>query len=90
MCKLFTRYEREIEQYCNENGLDFDTAKKLPQCWGRNDIWLQYHDPQKGAEGLRDETPAPVVLIIRVHEGTVSFEQTEYTERYLKKPPESA
>ncbi|MEE1171488.1 MAG: hypothetical protein U0K87_03950 [Ruminococcus sp.] len=85
MCKLFTKYEKEIEQYCLENSLDFEKAKRMPQCWGKNDIWLQYHDPQKGKNGLKDETPAPIVLIITINNGRVEFEKTEFTEKYLKK-----
>lgn len=57
----------------------------MPQCWGKNDIWLQYHDPQKGKNGLKDETPAPIVLIITINNGRVEFEKTEFTEKYLKK-----
>lgn len=83
MCKLFSKHEKEIEEYCIANQLDFEKAKKLPQCWGKNDIWLQYHDPQKGKDGLRDETPAPIVLKIFVNNGKVDFEQTEHTRKYL-------
>lgn len=83
MCKLFTKYEKEIERYCIENSLSFAKAKRLPQCWGKNDIWLQYHDPEKGKNGLTDETPAPIVLKIYIDDGKVSFEQTEYTKKYL-------
>lgn len=83
MCKLFTEHEKEIEKYCIANQLDFEKAKNLPQCWGKNDIWLQYHDPIKGKDGLRDETPAPIVLKIFVNNGKVDFEQTEYTRKYL-------
>lgn len=85
MCKLFSKYEKEIEDYCNDNDLDFQIAKTLPQCWGENDIWLQYHDPSKGKEGLRDETPAPIVLKIFIKDSIVSFEQTEHTQKYLGK-----
>ena len=65
--------------------MDFEKAKSLPQCWGKNDIWLQYHDPSKGSNGLLDETPAPIVLKIFVENGNVKFEQTEYTQKYLGK-----
>ena len=85
MCKLFSKYEKEIENYCNANNLDFEAAKRLPQCWGKSDIWLQYHDPEKGKKGLRDEAPAPIVLKIFIDNGIVSFERTEYTDKYLKK-----
>lgn len=83
MCKLFSKYENEIRKYFIENSLDFEKAKKLPQCWGKNDIWLQYYDPEKGKNGLKDETPAPIVLKIIIDNGRVIFEQTENTRKYL-------
>ncbi|MCM1365026.1 MAG: hypothetical protein NC215_08625 [Ruminococcus sp.] len=80
---LFNRYKREIERYCQSNNLSFEKAKELSQCWGRSDLWLQYHDPSKGKDGLRDETPAPIVLKMTVVNNTPVFEQTEYTQKYL-------
>ena len=77
MCKLFNQYEKEIEKICIENGLDFIKAKKLPQCWSKNDIWLQYYDPEKGKNGLLDETPSPIVLKIVIINGIVTIEKTE-------------
>lgn len=87
MCKLFNQHKEEIRLYCEQNGLNFDIAQALPQCWGKNDIWLQYHDQEKGREGLRDETPAPIVLIIHIENEGVRIEKTEFTDRYLKKAP---
>lgn len=83
MCKLFNEWENEIKAYCDNNGLDFQKALKLPQCWGKNDVWLQYHDPSKGKNGLKDETPAPIVLKITRNGNKLVFEQTEHTKKYL-------
>lgn len=83
MCKLFDNLAPEIKQYCVLNDLSFEKAKTLAKCWGKNDLWLQYHDPEKGKKGLLDETPAPVILKIFKTETGVTFEQTEYTQKYL-------
>ena len=83
MCKLFDMHKKEIQNYCANNSLDFEKVKRMPQCWGKNDIWLQYHDPEKGKDGLMNETPAPIVLKIFFSDGVVKFEQTEYTKKYL-------
>lgn len=84
MCKMFEDWSEEIKAFCGNNGFSFEKAKKLSKCWGKNDLVLQYHDPEKGSMGLLDETPAPVVLWIRKEpDGTLSFEQTEYTKQYL-------
>ncbi len=84
VCKLFEEWSDEIRKYCESNGLSFDKAKHLSKCWGKDNVVLQYHDPQKGKQGLRDETRMPVALwIFRNPDGTLVFEQTEHTRKYL-------
>jgi len=86
MCKLFDEWATEIEMFCQKNDLSFDKAKTLSQCWGKDDLILQYYDKEKGKNGLLDETPMPVVLWIkRDKNGNLSFEKTEHTEKYLGK-----
>ncbi len=84
MCKLFNDWESEIKEYCLNNNLNYDKARHMAKSWGKNDIALQYIDKSLGLNGLLDDTPAPVVLWIkRQTDGTISFEQTEYTRKYL-------
>ena len=84
MCRLFEEWENEIKNYCRENMLSFEKAKKMSKSWGKNDIALQYIDKEKGKMGSRDDTPAPAVLWIRkTPGGELEFEQTEYTQKYL-------
>ena len=84
MCKLFSKYEDKIQEYCSNNNLDFEKVKKMSQSWSKNDMWLQYHDVSKGQKGLLDETPAPIVLKIFIDDGNLKFEQTAYTKKYLQ------
>ncbi|WP_288738581.1 hypothetical protein [uncultured Ruminococcus sp.] len=45
---------------------------------------LSYRDPSKGSNGLLDDTPCPLVLLIcREKNGKLVFEQTEHTKKYL-------
>ena len=44
---------------------------------------IQYHSEKSGLNGLKEEIPAPVVLKICKKNGKLSFEQTEYTRKYL-------
>lgn len=88
MCKRFDDWSEEIKAFCKSNGYDFEKAEKLSKCWGKNDLVLQYFDSEsevvKKGLGLLDETPMPVVLWIKkAPDGTLHFEQTEYTKRYL-------
>lgn len=87
MCKRFDEWSQEIKAFCESNGYSFEKAKKLSKCWGKDDLFLQYFDPNsesvKKGLGLLDETPMPLVLYIRKENGKLVFEQTEHTRRYL-------
>ncbi len=83
MCKLFDDWSNEIRSYCESNGLQFEKAKTLSQCWNKDTLVLQYHDPEKGKNGLLDETPMPLVLVIKQENGGLLFSQTEHTKTYL-------
>ena len=83
MCKLFEDWSEEIRQYCLANGLSDETARNLSQCWGSNFLALQFYDPNQGKDGLRDETPKTLVLLIRKTATGLEFEQTEFTQTYL-------
>lgn len=83
MCKLFSEWEKEIRRYCVSNGLDFSKAEKSGKCWRKDVLMLQHIDPDKGKNGMRDETPAPVILVIKKQKNGLVFEQTEYTHKYL-------
>lgn len=88
MRKLFNVWSDDIQQYCKSNGLSFEKAKKMVKCWGKSDLILQYYDPdfepEKKGMGLLDETPMPVVLgVYEQPDGSLKFEQTEHTKKYL-------
>ncbi len=84
MCKRFNEWSMQIEKYCKENGLDFEKAKKMPKSWGKDDLMILHYDPEKGKMGLLDETPMPLALYIKKQlDGTLVFEQTEHTRKYL-------
>lgn len=83
MCKLYADWRNEIREYCAANGLDFSRVEKAGKCWGMNVLILQYIDAKKGATGLHDETPAPVLLVVRKQNDSFMFEQTENTKKYL-------
>lgn len=83
MCKLFDDWSKDIQQFCNENNFSFEKAKTLSQCWGSNFLALQFFDSKQGEKGLLDETPMPLVLMIRKTPTGLIFEQTENTKKYL-------
>lgn len=87
MCKLFNDWSVQIKEYCDKNNLSFEKAQKMSKSWGKNNIALQYYNPDgesvKKGLGLLDETPMPVVLWITKDGEKLVFEETEYTKKYL-------
>lgn len=84
VCKLFEEWSDDIRRFCERHNYSFEKASKLSKCWGKDDLILQYHDPEKGKMGLLDETPMPVVLAIyKRPDGLLLFEETEHTAKYL-------
>lgn len=85
---LFNEWSSEIQAYCLKNGLSFEKAKKMAKGQHKDDfLSLAYPDPEKSKSGLGllDDTPMPAVLFIFKNEdGSLRFEQTEFTEKYLR------
>ena len=72
-----------IRSYCDNNGLNFAKVKDMVKCSGKDFFLLQYHDPNKGDEGLYDETRMPVVLQIIRTNGKLLIHETEHTRKFL-------
>lgn len=84
MCMLFDEWKAEIKQYCDQNGLSFEAAQKMSQAWNKTTVALYHPEKSSEAMGLLDDTPSPMVLLIqRKKDGTLTFEQTEHTKKYL-------
>ena len=89
MCKQFEDWKADISNYCDSNGLSFEKAQRMVKSSNRDVLLLQHFDPNqdsvKRGLGLRDETPMPLVLIVRNRKGRIEIKQTEHTRKYLSK-----
>lgn len=83
MCLEYRKYKESIKKYCENNNLDYTKLSATIKGCGDNDIIFQHYDEEKGKMGLLDETPMPIVLIMRDTKNGLEFEQTEYTKQYL-------
>ncbi len=84
MCKLFSDWSTQIEKYCIENQLSYQKVAASAKCWGKDDIIFQHYDKNDSSNrGLLDEKPLPIVLKVKKKNGTLWFEQTENTRKYL-------
>lgn len=82
--KIMKQYENEIKLFCEENELDFNKVKSFPKSYNQEVLFVQYMDKNKAKLGLLDNTPAEVVLTIKLNsDKTVSIEKGKNAEKYL-------
>ena len=87
MRKLYESWKPQIEAYFKANNLNYEKVKKCGKCMGKVDGQISLVLQKIGnpaANGLLDETPAPVVLIAVEENGELIFEKTEITDEYFK------
>jgi hypothetical protein len=81
----FDDYKKDVQKFCLRNNLDFGKILKLPKSGNSNFIMVAHSDGHTdGSQGLLDDTPMPCVLIInKERDGSIGFEKTKYTAKYL-------
>lgn len=81
----FKDWEKEIQSYCDRMNFDFEKLKKLSKGNGLDFLIFVFVDTEKKMNGLMEDTPSPVILIVKKKKDEILFETTEYTDLYLKK-----
>lgn len=74
------------EKYCRENGISYAKLKEQRfECLDNFGCFLQSSEIEP--QGLKNDmaTMPKITLIFKIENGKVSFEQTEYTEKYIGK-----
>jgi hypothetical protein len=84
MRNFFKENEPAIREYCEDTGLDFEKARKMPKSFNSNSAYVLYYDESLDKRlGLNDEIPMPIVLKITAVDVRLEFEQTEHTAKHL-------
>lgn len=85
--KLMDQYLRENEEilieYCNKNGLSLEKLNKCPRCCNQEMMFIQQISDNISGTGLKDETPAKVLLTIKRTDAGIIFEPSEDIKEYL-------
>ncbi len=72
-----------LEDFCESEGLSVDKIMHSPKCYNQNMMVIQHVDWNKTGEGLRNNKPAKVLLVIRRTEEGVMFEPSDDIKEYL-------
>ena len=80
---LFKTRRDEIKAYCDNNGLDYSKLRKCGICGGASSPFMFQHIEHVPRDKIFIDSPAPVVLIVDLHEGKLRIRETEHTREYL-------
>lgn len=84
MCMSVKKYHNEIKNYCEANNLSFEKTMALVKGCNDDSVLFQVAVKSENSQhGLRNETPLPVVLIMKKRGNHIIFEQTEHTKNFL-------
>lgn len=86
MRSLYESWKPQIQEYFKANNLNYEKVKRCGKAVGvidgKRTLLLQNIETDS-ANGLLDETPAPVVLKAVEENGKLIFEITENTKEYF-------
>lgn len=79
------KYKHQLQEYCLNNNLDY--GKLMTSVKGFSDKEISFYVASGASDkrGLNNETPAHIILTVRITENKIYIEQTEYTKQYLSK-----
>jgi hypothetical protein len=84
MYRIIKKHKDEIEKYCITNNISTDTVFSSSVSEDDESVFiLAPINPERAKLGLADNTPSTITLKIFLENGTLRFEQTEYTHKYL-------
>ncbi len=73
-----------LEAFCEQEGLDLRLVLRQPKGVGQEFIQIYFHNPEKGKDGLLDETPMEILMTMTKDEANgLRFEVTEHGREVL-------
>ena len=73
----------ELESFCTQNSIRVESILNSPKSFNKNIMYILHHNPEAGKNGLNDETPAEVLLIIQKKDNKLEFTPKENLKKYL-------
>lgn len=83
VCPIRENKDR-IEEYCKKNDLDINKLKSLKISYNDKTVFFQHCEKTKEHAKL-DDTPAPIVLEMRMVDSDIVFIQNENTIKSIGK-----
>ena len=75
--RKYLKNNRIYEDYCSEHGIDSDKLLKSPASYNKTMIVFQNPKMNNHINGIKDETPAKIIMRITKNNDGLSFEPSE-------------
>lgn len=79
MKKIILEHIDELKTFCAQ----VEKVLHSPKSFNKNIMYILHHDPKAGANGLNDETPAEVLLVIQKKDNKLEFIPKANLKKYL-------
>jgi hypothetical protein len=73
----------ELENFCTQNNITVESVLNSPKSFNKNTMYILHQDAKTGENGLNDETPAEVLLIIQKKDNKLEFLPKTNLKKYL-------
>lgn len=73
----------ELESFCTQNNITVESILNSPKSFNKNIMYILHHNPKAGENGLNDETPAEVLLVIQKKDNKLEFIPKANLKTYL-------
>jgi hypothetical protein len=83
MKEYLKEHMEQLNDYCKKEGLSASKIMKSPKSYNKNIMVIQHYDETKAGEGLRNNTPAKILLTIKKSKEGILFESSDDIKEYL-------
>ena len=83
MKRVLENNMQSFNEFCHENNILPEKALKMPKCYSGNEMYIQTYNESEAVNGLNDNQPADILIIVRKKENSLDFELTEKGREFL-------
>lgn len=74
---------KKFEGFCESNKISAEKALLMPRCYTGDELYIQTYDRETATNGLKGNTPAPILMVVRKMNNSIDFELTEKGKEVL-------
>lgn len=81
--EFFLKNIKQFEEFCESNKISTEKALSMPWCYTEDELYIQTYDRETATNGLKGNTPAPILIVVHKINNSIGFELTEKGKEVL-------